>query len=355
MEPLYSIDSLSRLLPIDAVRWRPAVWLGSKGVAGLSSYLASIIALVLSHHPTRVDIVHDDASFILHTDIAIPLEEASDGTVIPFEGFVDNGVAGVVVTGLSETLEVTIGRTDSAVRLYFEKGARMAYDTFASATDAPFTTLAFTPDATVFSATILPPTTIQSYLRRLSYLNQGVRFTFTASGQTTVYHTEDAVEDLFQVIAIPCQLLHDPVRIVAEAGDLRLQMVFAYHAGQEDILCTSINREQAADGGTHEIGLRQALKELPDLLCLPPISWNSPYRIVGAVSILYPRAVWNLRSRSRIENPELADAVYRLVRESVVKWGKERPDDALQLRQLSPSLFSDIWSPRGTFGGGATP
>jgi hypothetical protein len=74
------------LSPIEAVRLRPQMYVGSTRLFGFINYLVCPVALLLGRRPTRVAIVAADGGFAVESDAVVPIEERSSGRFAPFEG-----------------------------------------------------------------------------------------------------------------------------------------------------------------------------------------------------------------------------------------------------------------------------
>ena len=240
-------------------------------------------------------------------------------------------------------LDVTIrhgGRVDD---LAYRCGSRESHQTTAGDPAVSSTTLRFSPDASILTVTEVSPAIFRSYLRRLSYLHRGVRFSFAHGDESHEFHAERGLLDLFAAISAPYQLLHEPIHMEFEHGTLHLEAVLAYHGWKEDGLWCFINNGRAVEGGTHEMGLRDALKRLDHILKRPEKPKANRNGVVGILSIHYPDAVWEGCVKTRVGNPELRGMVRELIVRGVTEWSQRHPEMVEQLRTIEPFQFPDAW------------
>jgi DNA gyrase/topoisomerase IV subunit B len=343
----YPQGPIRTLSPIEAVRKRPGMYVGSTELFGFINYLVCPVALLLGRRPTRIAIAAGDGGFAVESDVAIPIEETSGGRYVPFEEISDLGQGhnfdGIVLNALSERLAVEVRREHRSETLTFRRGARESHHAAIGHSDGPKTTLRFAPDTSIFTVTDLSPAVFESYLRRLSFLHRGVRFSIGSGGEMREFYAERGIVDLFASVAAPYQLLHDPIHIAAEDGPLHLEAVFAYHSWKENGLWCFINDGRAVLGGTHEEGLRDALDRLYRRFKLPKSPKAHRNGVVGIMSIRYPDTVWEGCIKAKIGNPELRGMVCNLVVRRATEWLQGRPEIIGQLRHLQTFQFPDAW------------
>ena len=320
------------------------MYVGSTALFGFINYLVCPVALLLAHGATRID-VHVEEGFDIRSDAVIPIERNEEGRIAPFQEIRLAGrghsLEATVLNALSQELSVSVSTGAGVEELRFSRGVLTSERTTETPEALRGTTLRFQPDVTIFTVTNVSQTAFASYLRRLSYLHEGVRFTLTVSGDRQEYFAFDGITDLFTALAAPYQLMHEPMRIAAHEGGLDLQIILAYHSWKENHLWCFINNGRAVDGGTHEKGLVQALKRLKQKLELPPNFQNG---VVAVAFMRYPGAVWEGCIKARIGNPELKPMVSRLVVNEVMKWLNNHPDVEAQVRKLETFHFPEVWS-----------
>lgn len=338
---------IAELSTIEAVRKRPGMYVGSTAFFGFINYLVCPIVLLLGQRPTRIAVSLAEGRFIIESDVALPIEEISGGRISPFEEIPNvaqgHGFEGTVLNALSERLTVEVQNEDRTETLAYRRGFRGSRCATARDSNGPKTKLTFEPDASIFTVTDLSPAIFKSYLRRLSFLHRGVRFSISFGDETEEFYAERGVVDLFAAVSAPYQLLHEPIHIAAEEGSLLLEAVFAFHSWKERGLWCFINNGRAVEGGTHEKGLDDALDQIYRGFKLPKVSKAHRNGVVGIMSIRYPDTVWEGCIKAKIANPELREMVCKLVVASTANWLQSRPDVARQLQDIQTFQFPEAW------------
>ncbi len=332
---------------IEAVRKRPGMYVGSTDFFGFIHYLVCPVALLLGRRPSRLDVDVQGDRFVVSADVAVPLGEMPNGRIVPFDEIPPRGeladVDGLILNGLSDSLVVEIRQDLRVETLTFRRGNRESREVVDQEVQGERTTLTFTPDISILKVTNVSSTIVKSYLRRLSFLHRGVRFSLKLGDETFEYYAAQGIVDLFAAVNAPYQILHEPIHIVEEDGPLRLEMIFAYQSWQNDVLWSFINNGRAVEGGTHEQGLKDALKKLHSTFQLAEAGRFGRNGVIGIASIRYPGAVWQGCIKAKIGSPELRAKVRKLVVEGAMNWLSCHPEVAEQLRQMRPFTFPEYW------------
>jgi DNA gyrase/topoisomerase IV subunit B len=333
---------------IEGIRKRPGMYVGSTDFFGFINYLVCPVALLLAHRPTRVAVAARDHGFVVESEVAVPIEKTSSGRITPFEEIANRGPGhsfeATVLNALSESLTVEVHHEYRVETLKFRCGTRELHHAERGPLNRPQTTLTFILDTSIFTVADLSPTMFSSYLRRLSYLYKGTRFSIVfGNDEPTLFYAERGIVELFDSVAAPYQLLHEPIHIVADDGSLQLEAIFAYHSWKENSLWCFINNGRAVEGGTHEYGLADALDQLYQRFKSPKVPIGDRNGVVGIMSLHYPGAVWEGCIKAKIGNPELQEMVCNLVVKRAAEWLQSRREVAEQLRDIETFQFPDAW------------
>lgn len=251
---------------IESIRKRPAMYVGSTEFFGLIQYLVSAVNLHLAGRPSYVAISKEGAAFVVQSDAQLKISE-DNGVLLPFERIERDpltqrtGYDGSILNALSQSL--SIEATSSSMRrmlLQYRSGVRVERQDVATGESHRLLKFTFVPDSSIFTIESVSAYNFHSYLKRLSYLYPGVRFRFTAGGQSEEFHSLKGIVDLFESVAGPYQLLHEPIHFRATEDDLDLELIFAFHSWSDNWLWSFINRGRAVLGGTHERGLASGLR-----------------------------------------------------------------------------------------------
>jgi hypothetical protein len=280
---------------VPAIRLRPAMYVGSTEAFGFSYYLLCPIALFLLLRPTCISVSHRGGGFQIESDVAVPIDTSTDGKLSPFEAPMKSapgfGIVGEILNALSQSLSVEIQQGQERDALEYRYGTRVSHEVTKVDASCSHTTLNFVPDSTILNVTTISPAVLTSYLRRQSFFYPGVRFTYSNEAETQEFYSERGLVDLFMGVSAAYQLVHEPFHIVAEEGSTRLEAVFAYHCGRENIVSCFINNFRPFGGGTHEQGFLDALAQLVEKLEVPRDWEGFPNGVVGLLSLQYPEPV----------------------------------------------------------------
>lgn len=333
---------------IESVRRRPGMYVGGTDFFGFIHYLVGPVALLLAQGPKWVGIAAGEDGFVVEADVAVPIEDSGDGRIVPFEypptGGPGFNVEGIVLTGLSERLEVEVRRGDQAEVIRFRRGERQERRSEAVTPGGDRTVLRFAPDPEFFTVTDLDPAVFASYVRRNSFLRRGVRFSLSIGGTTREFVAERGIADLFDAVAAPYQIMNEPIRIEAEEGSLRIEAVFAYQSWTDDVLWCFMNGGRAVEGGTHERGLREGFRKISRTIWKPKDRHPSDVNgIIGVVSLWYPEATWEGCIKAKIGNPELRKLVRELLSRESMAWMEAHPEEVSRVRQIGRFSFPDAW------------
>src|SRR5690606_839319 len=134
------------------------------------------------------------------------------------------------------------------------------------------------------------------------------------------YHSPNGIRGMFDSVASPYQILHQPVHVHHVDGEFELEIVWGFHSWHGDIIWSFVNKGRSVEGGTHDQGLADAFRILTKTLRIPDSDNESRNGIVAIMSITYPAAVWEGCIKARIGNPELKSLVKKTVVEQSLKW-----------------------------------
>jgi DNA gyrase subunit B len=333
---------------VEAVRLRPAMYVGSTGFFGFIHYLVCPVALLLEQHPTRIALSAEDGAYHIESDVVVPMEQSAEGRLVPFE---DNkklgnglGFEGSILNALSEYLSVEIRQGTRCETLEYRRGRRVAHEKTQVSTNGQQTTMRFVPDTMILTFTTISPAIFTSYLRRLSFLHPRTRFTLAAGNKSMEFRSERGLVDLFESVSAPYQFLHEPVHIAGQEAAAKLEAVFAFHSSRENALWCFINNGRVIEGGTHERGFADAIDQLYVKLKLPRMKKRSRNGVVGVFSLEYPDVVWEGCIKLIVGNPELRPLVRDWVVRETLEWVRMRPGVAEQLKHLQTFQFPEVWS-----------
>lgn len=324
-------DELSDL---EHVRQRPGMYVGSTEFWGFINYVVCAYRLLIHWGATRIDFTGRD-TLTLSSDGMLPSDlDAAN----PFESISKNlnnvDVDAFILNALSKRLVVFDGNDAGYA---YERGIRIPNTKLAVASND--VTLQFIPDDDVFSVTNVQPAIIHSYLHRMSYLYPHIRFSFATDDDTFVYSSPDGIGKMFDDISGPYQLLHAPIRVSGQDAEFQMELVFAFHSWTEKMTWTFANAGRAADGGTHDVGLRSALEAFSnEVIANDDVHHRPGY--LAIMSFKYPSVQFAGCIKGEIDNVELEATTRNLVGKLL-----RTVDTAslTHLKDMSRFKFADFW------------
>jgi DNA gyrase subunit B len=327
---------------VDAIRKRPAMYIGSSRLFGLIQYLVYPVSILLSAGAKQIAATLVDGMFQISSDAQIDITEA-DGLINPFQQIQDSpwyAYGAAVLNALSEELYLSIRTPESREELHFTRGNLISRDSTTGKQTKPGTVFKFKPDPEIFEVLQTPPVIFESYFRRLSYLHSGVRFSLVLGDDAQEFYQPNGIRALFTAVSSPYQLMHEPIHIVGQKDSLTVEIVMAYHSWSNDHWLFFMNNGRVVEGGTHETGLFSGLRRLKKHLGLPEGFRNG---MLGIASMHYPGTVWEGCIKAKVHSPELRTMVSQIVLDEGLKWLNSHPDVAKEIPNISRFEFPDIW------------
>jgi DNA gyrase/topoisomerase IV subunit B len=323
---------------LEHIRLRPAMYVGNTGFWGFVNYVVSAYRATIHWGATTIDFAVDDGQFVLSSDARLP---ADLDAFNPLEGFsksddvrqVHACLDALLINALSKELVVTDGRRTYAYR----RGVRIEYSRQDGA--ATGLTLRFAPDDEIFSVTSVSPAIMQSYLHRMSFLFPHIRFSLETGAGRLEYSSPGGMADLFRSIAAPYQLLHEPIRLTGNDDDFEMDLVFALHSWSEEVTWTFANAGRAADGGTHDEGLRAALRAFSRQATGKKAKQSGP-GFLAVMSFRYPQVRYEGCIKGKIGSPELKAKTRDLIEKLLSSIDRAPP---AHLEGLTTFQFADFW------------
>src|SRR5437667_100060 len=282
---------------MEAVRKRPAMYIGSTGELGLHHLVYEVVdnsvdeALAGFADKIEVTIHLDNSITVIDNGRGIPVDSMDiDGEKIPaaevvmtklhaggkFDSStykVSGGLHGVgvsVVNALSEELELEIWRDGFTWEQTYSKGEPTSKLKKTGAVKAKTgTKVRFLPDKSIFTATEYNFDTLAQRLRELAFLNKGLLITLTDE-RTTDPKTGEAkavefkynggIVEFIKHLNRGKQVLHDkPIYMEAERGGVAMEIGLQYNDGYSESVFSFANNINTVDGGSHLSGFRMAL------------------------------------------------------------------------------------------------
>jgi DNA gyrase subunit B len=293
----YTADSIKVLGGMEAVRKRPAMYIGSTGDLGLHHLVYEVVDNsvdeALAGFATKIEVtihidnsitVVDDGRGIPVDDMVIDGEKVSAAQVVmttlhaggKFDSStykVSGGLHGVgvsCVNALSEELDLEIWRDGATWQQTYSKGVPTSKMAKAGATKKRGTKVHFLPDRTIFTGTVeYNYDTLAQRLRELAFLNKGLLITLTDERSTDAKSGEakhadfkynGGIAEFIKHLNRGKQTLHEkPIYMEAERSGVAMEIGLQYNDGYSESVFSFANNINTIDGGTHLSGFRMAL------------------------------------------------------------------------------------------------
>jgi len=293
----YTADSIKVLGGMEAVRKRPAMYIGSTGELGLHHLVYEVVdnsvdeALAGFADKIEVTIHLDNSITVIDNGRGIPVDSMDiDGEKIPaaevvmtklhaggkFDSStykVSGGLHGVgvsVVNALSEELELEIWRDGFTWEQTYSKGEPTSKLKKTGAVKAKTgTKVRFLPDKSIFTVTEYNFDTLAQRLRELAFLNKGLLITLiderttdpkTGEAKAVEFKYNGGIAEFIKHLNRGKQVLHDkPIYMEAERGGVVMEIGLQYNDGYSESVFSFANNINTVDGGSHLSGFRMAL------------------------------------------------------------------------------------------------
>ena len=360
----YNANKIKVLEGLEAVRKRPGMYIGDTGPRGLHHLVNEVvdnsIDEAMAGFCTRIDVtVHKDESVTVQDDgRGIPTDpHPSNGRPTcevvltrlhaggKFEQgaySVSGGLHGVgvsAVNALSEWFEVTIARNGMERTQRFERGVPVTDLSEGVPVDWQGTRIHYLPDKDIFEDVHHSLETLKSRFMELAFLNAGVRIFVTdeRSGESREYHFEGGVSAFVQYLNRDrTTLFAPPVVISGERNDIKVDMALQYNDEYQERILTYANLIHTVEGGTHLMGLRQALtRALNEAARGGKLLNDKEDNLTGddlkegltcVLSVKLVEPQFEGQTKTKLGNSDVRGAVDSVVYEGLLSVIEERPD-----------------------------
>src|SRR5438876_690919 len=292
----YTADSIKVLGGMEAVRKRPAMYIGSTGELGLHHLVYEVVDNsvdeALAGYADKIEAtIHIDNSItVVDNGRGIPVDSMEvDGEKVPAAQVVmtklhaggkfdtssykvSGGLHGVgvsCVNALSEDLELEIWRDGFTWEQTYSKGEPTTKLKKAGATKKRGTKVHFLPDKSIFTATEYNFDTLAQRLRELAFLNKGLLITLTderttdpKTGEPKIaeFKYNGGIAEFIKHLNRGKQVLHDkPIYMEADRNGVVMEIGLQYNDGYSESVFSFANNINTVDGGSHLSGFRTAL------------------------------------------------------------------------------------------------
>ena len=289
----YSADSIQVLEGLEAVRKRPAMYIGDIGIKGLHHLVWEVvdnsIDEALAGHCDTIDVAinPDNSVTVSDNGRGIPTDfHQKEGrsalevvmTVLHAGGKFDkdsykvsgglHGVGVSCVNALSTDLKVTVRRNGKMYEQEYKIGIPQYAVREIGETEDHGTTVQFKPDDSIFTTTEYKYDTIAGRLRELAFLNKGIRINLKdlreidADGNVLAesFYSEGGLREFVSYLEETREnLIPEPIYIESEKNNIPIEIALQYNSSYSENIFSYVNNINTIEGGTHVAGFRRAL------------------------------------------------------------------------------------------------
>jgi DNA gyrase subunit B len=359
----YGADKIKVLEGLEAVRKRPAMYIGSTGAPGLHHLVYEIVdnsideALAGFCDQVNVTVHIDNSITVVDNGRGIPVDLHESGksaaevalTVLHAGGKFDNesykvsgglhGVGVSVVNALSERLDLEIWRNGKVYQQSYERGKPLADLENTGTTQKRGTKVTFRPDSQIFETTEYSFDTLAQRLRELAFLNGGILITIDdeRDGKSHKFQYEGGIVSFVQHLNKNKAVTNDkPIFMKGEKDGIDAEIATQWNDGYSELVFTFANNINTAEGGTHLSGFRSALtrtinsyaaknnlaKDLKDA----SISGDDIREgLTAVVSVKIPRPQFEGQTKTKLGNTEVKGIVETVVNDKLGQFLEENP------------------------------
>lgn len=368
----YTAENITVLEGLEAVRKRPAMYIGDVNIRGLHHLVYEVvdnsIDEALAGYCNRIDvIIHEDNSItVIDNGRGIPTDwhekEQRSAlevvmTVLHAGGKFDkdtykvsgglHGVGVSVVNALSKKLVVTVHRGGKIFQQEYQYGKPMYPIKTIGDTDRNGTIVTFLPDNSIFITEHYDSEILTSRLRELAYLNKGITLTITDEREkddngnffSETFLSKEGLKDFIDYLdANREKLMPEPISIEGEKNGIPMEIAMQYNTSYAENMHSYVNNINTHEGGTHLAGFRRALtrtlKSYADKTgMLAKLKFDisgDDFRegLTAIISVKVQEPQFEGQTKTKLGNNEVMGVVDQMVSELLSYYLEEHPKEA---------------------------
>ncbi len=363
MSKEYGANSIQVLEGLEAVRKRPAMYIGSTDINGLHHLVYEIVdnsvdEVLAGHCDTVFVTIHQDNSIEVTDNgrgipvdphpvykksaLEIVLTKLHAGGKFDNESYkVSGGLHGVgvsVVNALSEKMEVEVWKEGKKYKQTYKRGVPTSEVSEFGKTAKSGTIVKFLPDTEIFEETEFNYDTLAKRLRELAFLNGGLRIVFEdkrGKGKINEYYFKGGIVSFIQFLTEGKTLItKKPVFFSTEKDNVTIEVVIDYIDSYNETIFTFANNINTHEGGTHLIGFRSALtrvlndflkREKYDKKVAQLTGDDVREGLVSIISVKIPDPQFEGQTKMKLGNSEVKGIVESATNEFLTRYFEDNP------------------------------
>src|SRR5262245_27612138 len=361
----YGAEAIRVLEGLEAVRVRPAMYIGSTGESGLHHLVYEVVDNsvdeALAGYCTEINVtIHIDNSVTVVDNCrgipvgphpTVPGMDAAEVVLTKLHAGgkfdkkaykVSGGLHGVgvsVVNALSERLEVEIWRDKKVYRQSYARGVPQAPLEQTGVTDRRGTKVTFKPDGQIFETTTYSFDTLSQRLRELSFLNKGILITLDDERDDKKKHRfqyEGGIASFVEHLNRNKEVLHPrPIMIEGRREGVEVEIALQWNDGYAENIYSFANNINTHDGGTHLVGFKAALTRslnnyatasgMAKDMSEPLQGEDTREGLTAVISVKVPNPQFEGQTKGKLGNSEVKGIVESLMGERLSAFLEENP------------------------------
>ncbi|MTI22055.1 DNA topoisomerase (ATP-hydrolyzing) subunit B [Fulvivirga sp. RKSG066] len=371
----YSAGNIQVLEGLEAVRKRPAMYIGDVGIKGLHHLIWEVVdnsideALAGYCDEISVTINENNSITVSDNGRGIPTDiHEKEGrsalevvmTVLHAGGKFDkdtykvsgglHGVGVSCVNALSTHLKATVHRNGKIYEQEYERGVPKYQVKETGTTDKNGTDIYFLPDPEIFNVTTYTFDTVASRLRELAYLNAGIKIYLKdlreldddGNPKSEDFFSEGGLKEFVEYLDSTREaLIPSPIFMDREKGEIPVQVAMSYNTSYSENVVSYVNNINTIEGGTHVSGFRRALTRtlkayadrsgLLDKVKVEISGDDFREGLTAVVSVKVAEPQFEGQTKTKLGNSEASGAVDTAVGEMLTHYLEENPKEAKQI------------------------
>ncbi len=366
----YQAESITVLKGLEAVRKRPAMYIGDVGKKGLHHLVWEVvdnsIDEAMAGHCTEitVELLSEGAVSVEDNGRGIPIdihkEEGKSGlelvmTVLHAGGKFDkdsykvsgglHGVGVSVVNALSEQCKAEVHREGKHYSQEYKIGIAQGAVEEIGKTKKRGTKITFKPDYSVFVDQTYSPEIIKNRLRELSFLNSGIKIIFKHKDQEDVFFSDGGLLEFVNYLdKNHTHIFEKPIHLKGEKEAIPVEMSMCYNETYNENILTFVNNINTIEGGTHLAGFKTALtrslnKYATKNNLLKPVKGKTisfggedvREGLTCVLSIKVPEPQFEGQTKTKLGNGEIKGICDSFITDGLTSFFEQNPDVAKKI------------------------
>lgn len=368
----YGAGNIQVLEGLEAVRKRPAMYIGDVGIKGLHHLIWEVVdnsideALAGHCDAIKVTVNGDNSITVEDNGRGIPTEMHAKEkrsalevvlTVLHAGGKFDkdtykvsgglHGVGVSCVNALSTDLKATVYRDGVITEQEFKIGVPQYPARQVGPTDKRGTTIQFKPDESIFAIAEFKYETIANRLREMAFLNAGIRIYLTdlrekeddGSFKSDEFFSEGGLVEFVEYLDVSREkIIEKPIYIESEQNGVPVQVAMSYNNSYSENVVSYVNTINTYEGGSHVTGFRRALTRtlksyadksgMLDKLKMEVSGDDFREGLTAVISVKVAEPQFEGQTKTKLGNSDVVGAVDSAVSDTLQTWLEEHPKEA---------------------------